>query len=116
MAQGTHDHQVDPRNEDIQININGQLFRRAEAKISVFDSGFILGDGVWEGLRLHRGKILFAAEHMKRLYEGAKALAAGVVVSASLTKLNVGGNNVGSEGEKALKDVVKGREGFDLTV
>ena len=74
MAQGTHDHQVDPRNEDIQININGQLFRRAEAKISVFDSGFILGDGVWEGLRLHRGKILFAAEHMKRLYEGAKAL------------------------------------------
>ena len=74
MAQGTHDHQIDPRNEDIQININGQLFRRAEAKVSVFDSGFILGDGVWEGLRLHRGKILFAAEHMKRLYEGAKAL------------------------------------------
>lgn len=74
MAQGTHDHQVDPRNEDIQININGELFRRADAKVSVFDSGFILGDGVWEGLRLHQGKILFAREHMKRLYEGAKAL------------------------------------------
>lgn len=74
MAQGTHDHQIDPRNEDIQININGELFRRADAKVSVFDSGFILGDGVWEGLRLHRGKILFAREHMKRLYEGAKAL------------------------------------------
>ncbi len=74
MAQGTHDHQVDPRNENILININGQLFRREEAKISVFDSGYILGDGVWEGLRLHNGRILFAREHMKRLYEGAKAL------------------------------------------
>jgi len=74
MAQGTHDHQVDPRNENILININGELFPRAEAKVSVFDSGYILGDGVWEGLRLHKGKILFAREHMRRLYEGAKAL------------------------------------------
>lgn len=74
MAQGTHDHRVDPRNEQILININGELLRREEATVSVFDSGFILGDGVWEGLRLHKGKILFAREHMKRLYEGAKAL------------------------------------------
>jgi len=74
MAQGTHDHQVDPRNENILININGELFPRDQAKISVFDSGYILGDGVWEGLRLHKGKILFAREHMRRLYEGAKAL------------------------------------------
>jgi branched-chain amino acid aminotransferase len=74
MAQGTHDHQVDPRNEQIKININGELFRREDAKVSVFDSGYILGDGVWEGLRLHKGKILFAREHMRRLYEGAKAL------------------------------------------
>jgi branched-chain amino acid aminotransferase len=74
MAQGTHDHQVDPRNENILININGELFPRAEAKVSVFDSGYILGDGVWEGLRLHKGKILFAREHMRRLYEGARAL------------------------------------------
>jgi branched-chain amino acid aminotransferase len=74
MAKGTHDHQVDPRNENILININGELFPRAEAKVSVFDSGYILGDGVWEGLRLHKGKILFAREHMRRLYEGAKAL------------------------------------------
>ena len=74
MAQGTHDHQVDPRNENILISINGELFPRAEAKVSVFDSGYILGDGVWEGLRLHKGKILFAREHMRRLYEGAKAL------------------------------------------
>lgn len=74
MAQGTHDHRVDPRNEHIKININGELFQREDAKVSVFDSGYILGDGVWEGLRFHRGKILFAREHMKRLYEGAKAL------------------------------------------
>jgi branched-chain amino acid aminotransferase len=74
MAQGTHDHQVDPRNANILININGELFPRAEAKVSVFDSGYILGDGVWEGLRLHKGKILFAREHMRRLYEGARAL------------------------------------------
>jgi branched-chain amino acid aminotransferase len=74
MAQGTHDHQVDPRNENILISINGELLPRDEAKVSVFDSGYILGDGVWEGLRLHKGKILFARQHMKRLYEGAKAL------------------------------------------
>lgn len=74
MAQGTHDHQIDPRNENILININGELFKREDAKISVFDSGFILGDGVWEGLRFHQGKVLFAAAHMRRLYEGAKAL------------------------------------------
>ncbi len=74
MAHGTHDYLDDPRNADIQININGELFHRDNAKISVFDSGYILGDGVWEGLRFHEGNILFAAQHMKRLYEGAKAL------------------------------------------
>lgn len=74
MAQGTHDHQIDPRNETVKININGELFLREDAKVSVFDSGYILGDGVWEGLRLHQGKILFAREHMRRLYDGAKAL------------------------------------------
>ena len=74
MAKGTHDYVDDPRNAEILININGELFPRAEAKISVFDSGFILGDGVWEGLRLHGGKLAFIGQHMKRLYEGAKAL------------------------------------------
>lgn len=74
MAKGTHDYIDDPRNASILININGTLYPRAEAKISVFDSGFILGDGVWEGLRLHHGKLLFIQEHLKRLYEGAKAL------------------------------------------
>jgi branched-chain amino acid aminotransferase len=74
MSNGTHDYTEDPRNREIQISINGEMFPRAEAKVSVFDSGFILGDGVWEGLRLHKGTLLFASEHMKRLYEGAKAL------------------------------------------
>ncbi|NVJ59513.1 MAG: aminotransferase class IV [Gammaproteobacteria bacterium] len=74
MGFGAHSYQDDPRNNDITININGELFAREDAKISVFDSGFILGDGVWEGLRLHKGKIAFLQQHMDRLYEGAKAL------------------------------------------
>ncbi len=74
MARGTHDHEIDHRNAEILININGELFPRDEAKISVFDSGFILGDGVWEGLRLHNGKLLLIDQHLRRLYEGAKAL------------------------------------------
>jgi branched-chain amino acid aminotransferase len=74
MAQGTHDYRVDPRNADIRININGELFHRDEAKVSVFDSGFVLGDGVWEGLRVHDGGIPFLEQHLDRLYEGAKAI------------------------------------------
>ncbi len=81
MAKGTHDYQKDPRNEAILININGELFPRAEAKVSVFDSGFILGDGVWEGLRLHNGVIAFIDEHMDRLYQGAKAIDMDVGIS-----------------------------------
>jgi len=71
---GTHEYNADKRNESIKININGELFPRDEAKISVFDAGFMLGDGVWEGIRLHRGKLVFINQHMKRLYDGAKAL------------------------------------------
>lgn len=74
MAKGTHEYLDDPRNADIRININGELFHRDEAKISVFDSGFILGDGVWEGLRVHDGGIPFLEQHLDRLYEGAKAI------------------------------------------
>lgn len=74
MAHGTHDYEDDPRNAGIKININGELFARNEAKISVFDSGFILGDGVWEGLRVHAGVVVFLGRHLKRLYDGAKAL------------------------------------------
>ncbi|MEW6999700.1 aminotransferase class IV [Colwelliaceae bacterium BS250] len=81
MGKGSHHTNVDPRNADIKININGELFHRDEAKISVFDSGFILGDGVWEGLRLHHGKLPFIDLHIKRLYEGAKALDMDIGIS-----------------------------------
>jgi branched-chain amino acid aminotransferase len=65
----------DPRNASILINVNGELKRRSEALVSVFDSGFMLGDGVWEGLRVHKGKLGFLDRHLDRLYEGAKAIA-----------------------------------------
>jgi branched-chain amino acid aminotransferase len=74
MAKGTHHYEDDPRNQTILISINGELFPRSEAKISVFDSGVILGDGVWEGIRLHQGYLAFIEQHMRRLYDGAKAL------------------------------------------
>lgn len=78
---GTHDHQDDPRNASILIDINGELYSRDQAKISVFDSGFVLGDGIWEGLRVHDGRIAFLDQHMKRLYEGAKAIDMAMDVS-----------------------------------
>ncbi len=74
MAHGTHDYVDDPRNRNIVIDINGELFPRAEAMVSVFDSGFILGDGVWEGLRVHHGQYAFLDLHLDRLCEGAKAI------------------------------------------
>jgi len=74
MAQGTHEFISDERNKSILININNELFPREKAVVSVFDSGFILGDGVWEGLRLHDGVIVFLEEHLTRLYQGAKNL------------------------------------------
>ena len=70
----THDYKADVRNSDIQIYINGTYFHRSEAKISVMDSGYLLGDGVWEGIRLHKGKFLHLENHLSRLYKGAKLL------------------------------------------
>jgi len=75
MVKSAHDSQADPRNASILINVNGALKPQAEAMVSVFDSGFVLGDGVWEGLRVHRGRIAFLDEHLDRLYEGARAIA-----------------------------------------
>jgi len=74
MTQGTHEFVDDPRNASISIYVNGELKPRAEAVVSVFDSGFVLGDGVWEGLRVHAGRIAFLDQHLDRLYEGAKAI------------------------------------------
>jgi branched-chain amino acid aminotransferase len=77
MAQSMHD-VSDPRNASILINVNGELKPRAEAVVSVFDSGFMLGDGVWEGLRVQHGKAAFLDRHLDRLFEGAKAIAMDV--------------------------------------
>ena len=55
----SHSYIQNKKNKDIFININGELFHRSKAKVSVFDSGFLLGDGVWEGIRLHQSKLVF---------------------------------------------------------
>ncbi len=73
-SQSIHDISSDPRNANILISINGDLFPREQAKVSVFDSGYILGDGVWEGLRLVNNGIPFLFQHIERIYEGAKAI------------------------------------------
>ncbi len=73
-ATGTHEYEDDPRNADVQVYVSGDLVHRDRAVVSVFDSGFVLGDGVWEGIRLHDGALLFLDAHLKRLYEGARAL------------------------------------------
>ena len=75
----------DPKNENIFININGDLYPRSEAKISVFDSGFLLGDGVWEGIRLHQSKLMFIDEHLDRLFESA----AGISLNIPFSKKNM---------------------------
>jgi branched-chain amino acid aminotransferase len=86
MAQSLHD-VSDPRNRSALVNINGELKPRAEAVVSVFDSGFMLGDGVWEGMRVHHGRIAFLDRHLDRLFEGAKAIAMDIGLSReALTK------------------------------
>ncbi|SEN46663.1 branched-chain amino acid aminotransferase [Roseovarius tolerans] len=72
--QTTHAAQEDARNEQILIWLNGRIVPKAEALVSVYDSGFMLGDGVWEGLRLYNGTWAFAAEHLDRLFEAARAI------------------------------------------
>ena len=67
----THDALEDERNADIRIYVDGEILRRDDAKVSVYDSGFMLGDGIWEGLRLHDGVVCFLKEHLDRLYEAA---------------------------------------------
>lgn len=71
---GTHNALPDDRNTNVLIYINGELVSRNEAKISVFDSGYLVGDGVWEGIRLHEGVFVFLDEHLDRLWSGAKMI------------------------------------------
>lgn len=73
-AHGVHDYVYDERNADIQVSINGELKHRDQATVSVFESGYLLGDGVWEGMRVHAGGVAFLDEHLKRLYAGAKTI------------------------------------------
>ncbi|SEO09900.1 branched chain amino acid aminotransferase apoenzyme [Salinihabitans flavidus] len=70
----THQAAEDARNENVKIWVNGLLKPRAEAMVSVFDSGFMLGDGVWEGMRLYNGRWAFLDDHLDRLFEAAKAI------------------------------------------
>ena len=67
----THDAEEDARNQDILIYVDGEIVHRDDAKVSVYDSGFMLGDGIWEGLRLYEGHIAFLDDHLDRLYEAA---------------------------------------------
>ena len=74
MIHGTHNAEPDKRNNDLLIYINGELFKREEAKISVFDSGYLVGDGVWEAMRLYNGVLAFSNQHLDRLWAGAASI------------------------------------------
>src|ERR1700761_1030952 len=71
---GSQDFAADPRNLKALISLNGRHVARDEAVVSIFDGGFVVGDGIWEGLRLHKGALLFLPEHMDRLYWGLKQI------------------------------------------
>lgn len=78
---------ADPRNDALLIYVNGELVPRDAAKVSVFDGGFVVGDGVWEGLRLHHGTLVFLEKHLERLYWGAKQIALDIGLDrAALTE------------------------------
>ncbi|MGB6038182.1 MAG: aminotransferase class IV, partial [Cryomorphaceae bacterium] len=85
MIHGTHNALEDSRNESVLIYINGALLPRPDAKISVFDSGYLVGDGVWEGVRLHHGVLCFIDDHLDRLWEGAASI--GMKLSFSREEL-----------------------------
>ena len=74
MTRSTHQALADERNATVEIYINGEFFPRDEAKISVFDSGFLVGDGIWEGIRLHHGVFAHLDRHLDRLFAGAAAI------------------------------------------
>ena len=77
---------TDKRNLDIKIYINGSFYDRDDAKISVFDSGFLLGDGIWEGIRLVNNTWVFLDEHLDRLFEGCKAIDININLSKNEIK------------------------------
>ena len=82
----THDYEIDSRNDNIQIYIDGQFFLRADAKVSVMDSGYLLGDGVWEGIRLYNNHLIHLDKHLERLYDGAETIKMDIGISKSEMK------------------------------
>ncbi len=79
----THDAQEDPRNGSVKIYVNGKIVPKEEAMVSVYDSGFMLGDGMWEGMRLHHGRWVFFNEHMDRLFDSCRAVSLDIGMSRS---------------------------------
>ena len=82
----THDYEIDSRNDNIQIYIDGQFYPRTDAKVSVMDSGYLLGDGVWEGIRLYNNHLIHLEKHLERLYEGAETIQMDIGISKSEMK------------------------------
>ena len=85
----THDYIMDKRNNNIQVYINGKFYHRSKANVSVMDSGFLLGDGVWEGIRLHKNVLVHLNDHLIRLYNGAKSIAMTIPISKEEMKSEI---------------------------
>ena len=85
----THDYIMDKRNNNIQVYINGKFYHRSKANVSVMDSGFLLGDGVWEGIRLHKNILVHLNDHLIRLYNGAKSIAMAIPISKEKMKSEI---------------------------
>ena len=85
----THDYIMDKRNNNIQVYINGKFYHRSKANVSVMDSGFLLGDGVWEGIRLHKNVLVHLNDHLIRLYKGAKSIAMAIPISKEKMKSEI---------------------------
>ena len=85
----THDYIDDKRNNNVQVYINGKFYHRSKANISVMDSGFLLGDGVWEGIRLYNNALIHLEDHLSRLYHGAKSISMDIPLSKKKIRLAI---------------------------
>ena len=85
MVHGTHNAVEDKRNDEVLIYVNDELLPRNDAKISVFDSGYLVGDGIWEALRLHDGVLVFLDQHLDRLWQAS----ATVGMDLNMTRENL---------------------------
>lgn len=110
---GSQDFAPDPRNENLLVYLDGALVPTSEARVSIFDAGFGMGDGVWEGLRLHKRALLFLDAHLDRLYAGAEAIRIDIGLSraelvAELKRL-LGANGM-TDGAHLRLMVTRGRK------